>query len=146
MDTLTNLLTTAVWLFIAVVIGTTLWVRRDIRRWHLPRSQRIGWILGVLLLWVVFFPRYLRARPAHLASGKRIDDANEYAAYERSLAQRSAKAATEAQLVCPHCQNRGAVTTGEVYDYDPRGSLRTRRCSTCDSKWTVVTPLYGNYS
>jgi len=140
LNTLANLLVTVVYILIVVAIGTTLWVRKDIRRWHLSRYPRLGWILGVLLLWVIFFPRYLRARPAHLASGKLIDEANASAAYERSLAKRVAKADAESQLVCPHCQNRGGVTTGAITDYGDRGATRTRTCSTCQTSWPHFSP------
>jgi hypothetical protein len=56
-------------LLLYLVIGTTVWVNMDARnrRWTGCKlaTDRIGWTLGCLLLWIVFFPAYLAVRADH---------------------------------------------------------------------------------
>ncbi len=46
-----------------VVIGTTIWVAADVKDRPAPGGiHPIGWVVGCLVLWIVFFPWYLGAR------------------------------------------------------------------------------------
>ncbi len=47
--------------FLAGVIVSGIWVAVDISRNH-PHMNQALWVLGTLLLWIVFFPLYLIVR------------------------------------------------------------------------------------
>jgi hypothetical protein len=56
-------------LMVLVVIGSAVWVGFDAsgrdfttgKRWVMAKGP-VGWVLGCLLLWIIFFPAYLAQR------------------------------------------------------------------------------------
>lgn len=47
-----------------MLLGTTIWVGVDASRrdWSKRSFGTAGWVVGTLLLWIVFFPVYLAKR------------------------------------------------------------------------------------
>jgi hypothetical protein len=79
-----------------VVIGTTIWVGvdasgRDFSRSGISRSTG-GWVLGSLLLWLVFFPLYLGQRGRAPRKGERLVPTTGKAAHLMSWAPPAAAA------------------------------------------------------
>jgi hypothetical protein len=51
-------------LILIVVVVSTIWVWADAsgRDWSATGGSTVGWVLGCLFLWIVFFPLYLARR------------------------------------------------------------------------------------
>jgi hypothetical protein len=49
-------------LVLIVIVASAVWVFVDYGTHDWTAGTRFGWVLGTLVLWVVFFPMYLIAR------------------------------------------------------------------------------------
>ena len=144
-----------------------LWVLFDAHRQHVRYRVIAGWVLGCLLLWVVFFPLYLMHRREYVTLGRASEQADRDYWAAKSAATYSAgvaRAAADTRLVCPHCRNIGAVQTEQfqiidgdygrfIYkldrltgastecyeDFAPgvSGLVTRAHCGTCLSTWTI---------
>lgn len=84
-------------LVLLVVVGTTIWVGVDASRrdWS-GRTGTAGWVIGCILLWIVFFPYYLVVR------GK--VPLKEAGAAAPNWTSPSSDGVPVAYRECPHCK------------------------------------------
>jgi hypothetical protein len=61
-------------LLLLVMLVTIVWMVADARDKGRSWGSTLGWALGAVLLWVVFFPSYLIARK-HFGEAEATDDA-----------------------------------------------------------------------